>query len=319
VYEIHIAEFGRDFEEMWLAARQHLDHQVDGGIPSWLKGELVPPFLEHLSFRLGNQLFFIRLVDIDEHLKTPGSLSGLKVIARECLGHPCLMPMRRRSRGWEPMEPGWGLLDALTCLPIDPAALVDDRQILMTPWELHHMAVQTVRLHLQSEGHGSISWQGNPHVEPAIWFDGGGGLEWVVVRSAVYPETPATCPATVEQVARHIGDRAVRGHFASVYIANALDPDRPPVRGGPLHGRSLGLDLVAGEFASAALPRALMTGGLREHIDDQDSGHDQGHPEQGRSVKRLVERDPAHDRDQDDPYTRPDGIGDACGNAAEGQ
>ena len=47
----------------WSAAGRHLSHQAGGQVQSWLRAHLTPPFLEHLSFSLGNQLFFIRVED----------------------------------------------------------------------------------------------------------------------------------------------------------------------------------------------------------------------------------------------------------------
>ena len=68
-----------------------LTRQVQGPLHSWLKANLNPPFLEHLSFRLGNQLFFIRIEDVDDKLEVPGSRDGIRAIADGCKGHACLM------------------------------------------------------------------------------------------------------------------------------------------------------------------------------------------------------------------------------------
>jgi hypothetical protein len=52
-----------EFALAWNAAGRQLEIAAQGPIQSWLKANLYPPFLERLSFRLGNQLFFIRLHD----------------------------------------------------------------------------------------------------------------------------------------------------------------------------------------------------------------------------------------------------------------
>ena len=58
----------------------------------------------------------------------------------------------------------------------------------MTPWEVHDMAVQVVRDYLEKEGFELMSWQGNPEVDPSIWFVGKTRrTEWVVVRPAKFP------------------------------------------------------------------------------------------------------------------------------------
>ena len=81
MYDIEMQEPSPEFGECWAAAGTHLDRQVDGGIRFWLRTELTPPFLEHLSFRLGNQLFFVRLEDVEGQVEGPGTTRGLKAVA----------------------------------------------------------------------------------------------------------------------------------------------------------------------------------------------------------------------------------------------
>ena len=58
----------------------------------------------------------------------------------------------------------------------------------MTAWELHDFAVQVVKGQLEKEGYELMSSQGNPGVDPAIWFVGDSkGPEWIVVRAERYP------------------------------------------------------------------------------------------------------------------------------------
>ena len=127
MYEIEMHEVSEEFARCWQAAGQHIEKQAQGPLQSWLKVSLNPPFLEHLSFRLGNQLFFIRIEDADEMLDIPGSRSGLLAVAEGCKGYPCIMPMRYRAGVWTVQMPGWGLLDAITGNAIDPAALISRR------------------------------------------------------------------------------------------------------------------------------------------------------------------------------------------------
>jgi len=147
VYEIEMNEMSEAFQDCWRAAGTHLNRQVDGGIQAWLRAHPYPPFLEHLSFRLGNQLFFVRIEDVDGRVTGPGNPNGVVTAAAAANGHACILPMTRRLVGdaWVPAEPGWGLLDATSRRRIDPVALVTAEDIEMTPWELHDMAVQIVR------------------------------------------------------------------------------------------------------------------------------------------------------------------------------
>jgi hypothetical protein len=236
-----------EFVDCWRAAGLHIEEQAQGGLRGWIRGHLAPPFLEHLSFRLGNRLFFVRLVDVDARLDTPGSLAGLHRIADGCRGHACLMPMRRGPRGWQPVASGWGLLDARTHRPIDPPSEVTAERIEMTDWELQDFAVQVVRRHLEDQGRELMSWCSDPAVDPSIWFVGDDGPEWVLVRAARYPHDEAPPPANLAAIAQRCSAIAVRGHFASVSFAGV-----PELADLALHGDAdLAFDLEADEDEDA--------------------------------------------------------------------
>lgn len=223
MYDIEMHEVSPEFEKCWQAAGSHLDSQVQDGLQAWLRAHLTPPFLEHLSFRLGNQLFFIRIEDVDGLLMTPGSLGGLLAIAEGCEGSACLLPMKKKrfGGGWSPALPGWGLIDAQTREPINPITLVTDEKIEITAWEVHDFAVQVVRDQLLKEGYKLMSWQGNPNVDPAIWFVGDSkGPEWVVVRAVRYPETDAKRPPNWVDIASSAARLSEIGHFASVALVS---------------------------------------------------------------------------------------------------
>lgn len=135
MHEIEMQEMSREFLKCWQSAGIHLNNQVQGGIQSWLRAHPYPPFLEHLSFRLGNQLFFVRIEDVDAKIQGPGSLRGLFAVSDVNHGHACLLPMKKNffGGGWVPDRSGWGLIDAKTKKPINPISLVTDEIIEMTP------------------------------------------------------------------------------------------------------------------------------------------------------------------------------------------
>ena len=223
MYEIEMHEVSDEFARCWQAAGRHIDIQVQGPLNSWIKANLNPPFLEHLSFRLGNQLFFIRIEDADGKLQVPGSRDGLLSIAEGCKGHACIMPMRYRAGVWEPHEAGCGLVDARTGRAVEPAAQVSDERIEMTDWEVQDLAVQIVRDHLEKANRKLMSSQGNPAVDPSIWFVGDNGPEWVVVRAVRYPTGKAVPPKNWKQISEQCRRMSEVGHFASVSVANADD------------------------------------------------------------------------------------------------
>lgn len=243
MYDIPTDEATQEFAECWQAAGKHLETQVQGGIQSWLRAHLDPPFLEHLSFRLGNQLFFIRIVDSADRLEVPGSLQGLLSIADGCKGHACLLPMKKRLLGgWETARTGWGLIDARSGSLVDPIDLVSDEKIEMTDWELHDFAVQIVRDQLIADGYPIISFHDNPGVFPSLWFDGDSGEEWVIVTACRFPEEKGTLPNNWHGIREQFGRRGKKGHVAHVGFANADNPFEPLWRGYGTHVRFCGLE-----------------------------------------------------------------------------
>lgn len=252
MYEIETLEMSDAFLPIWRAAGIHLNKQVDGGIQSWLRAHPYPPFLEHLSFRLGNQLFFIRVEDVEGKVQGPGNLQGFITAARNANGQACVLPMKKNflTGAWVTDMPGWGLLSAETRRPIDPLSLITDQKIETTPWEVHDMAVQVVRSYLEKQGFELMSWQANPEVDPSIWFIGTTKRpEWIVVRSAQFPANSAVRPANWQAIAAGCSKMSVTGHFASVAVVSVDQPfgsgDEPPVplwRGHGLHVRFVGLE-----------------------------------------------------------------------------
>jgi len=252
MYEIESHEMSEAFFPCWKAAGNHLSKQVDGGIQSWLRAHPHPPFLEHLSFRLGNQVFFVRVEDVDRKVQGPGNPRGFITAAKNANGRACVLPMKKKLFGgaWVADMPGWGLLDADTRRLIDPVALVTDQKIEMTPWEVQDVAVQAVRDYLQRKGFELMSWQGNPEVDPSIWFVGKAKKpEWVVVRSAKFPANSADRPTNWAAIVDGCAKMSSTGHFASVAVVSVNQPfkssEEAPVplwRGHGMHMRFTGLE-----------------------------------------------------------------------------
>lgn len=229
MHKIHMDSFTDDFGFCWNAAGSHLQNHAQGAI-NWLKATLSPPFLEHFSFRLGNQLFYVRIEDVDGVVVSPGTVDGLLSIANGCKGHACLMPMKKKGDEWACVVADWGLLDAVTGKPINPVAFISDEKIEMTDWELQDFAVQVVRNDIEKSGRKLMSWQSNPNVDPSIWFVGDNGPEWVVVRAARWPERDAAVPTNIAKIAADCATTGRTGHFAVVRAANKNDPFDPQAK-----------------------------------------------------------------------------------------
>lgn len=227
MYEVPMYEMTEAFFKCWQAAADHLHRQVDGGLNTWLRCHPFPPFLEHLSFRLGNQLFFIRVDDVDGVVQGPGNADGFMTAARLAGGHALILPMKKNpaTGEWAADAPGWGLLDPTSGRPVNPVAFVTDEKIEMTPWEVQDFAVQIVREELESQGFQLMSWQSNPDVDPSIWFIGKSRRpEWVVVRAAKFPANKARRPGNWEAIVANCAPMSTIGHFASVAVASGEQP-----------------------------------------------------------------------------------------------
>ena len=218
-----------DFIQCWHAAGRHLQNQVEEG-PVWIRAHLDEPIMEHLSFRLGNQLFFIRIEDVDGKLKVPGSEEDLVKIAEKCNGHACIMPMRFAFGHWIPAEKGWGLLSQKDRKPVNPPDWVTDEKIEMTDWELHDFAVQVVRQHLMQSGEQVIGWHSNPELQPSIWL-GGDTPQWIVVQAVRYPEE-AKIPDNIHEIDAAYASKGVKGNFAYVSFANENQDRDTPLKEG---------------------------------------------------------------------------------------
>lgn len=227
MHKLEMHEMSETFFTCWKSAFNHLNRQVDGGLQSWIRAHPYPPFLEHLSFRLGNQLFFVHIEDIDGDVKGPGSLSGLMLAAESSKGWACIMPMKRlNNENWETVYSGWGLIDVETKQTVEPISLVTDENIEMTAWEEHEFSVQVVRNYLEAEGFKITAFHSNPDVDPSIWFIGKSGeLEWVVVRSTKYPSNKAKRPLNWESIKKEFAIMSGEiGHFASVALVSDSQP-----------------------------------------------------------------------------------------------
>jgi len=227
MHQIEMNAIEGEFMACWQAAGSHIAARMPKGDGGWLRSHPHPPVLEHLSFRVGNQLYFVRVEDVDGRVRGPASLAGLLDVAREANGRACVLPMRRddRSGRWSAARAGWGLVDASTGAALDPIALATGALTPMSAWELQDFAVQVVRDAIAKDGHQLLSWQGRPGVDPSIWFlRRSGGPEWVVVRPAVFPSRQATRPANWAEIAASCARMSRAGHFASVAVASAAQP-----------------------------------------------------------------------------------------------
>jgi hypothetical protein len=230
MYPIEIRGATEEFTECWISAGKHLENQSSK--LRWLRTHLSPLFIEHLSFFLGNQMFFIQLFDIDGLLETPNNnIPGLISLAREANAIPCLLPMKKVSNEWQPQGKNWCLVEPITKLSISPEKLVTTEKIEMSDWEVQDLAVTGVKKQLEKDGKKIMSWNSYPDVNPSIWFYDETGIQYVIVCSGRHPQKEVSMPEDIESMKEefqvygvdHSTFKTVSvGYFVSVIVADAV-------------------------------------------------------------------------------------------------
>ena len=211
----------KEFQQAWLAAAQHINSRCQDGI-AWIRNNLSRPFVEHLSFRIGNQIFFI-FVDAAE-FKLSARYDVFVNFANLAGATPCFMPMSKNIAKYEPAEAGWGLRHAVTNEHVNPLDMVSDELIEMTDWELYDLSVDFVKKALQKEGKSVYSSCSDIRISPSFWFEENNLHYWVVVRAGRYPTVSIKVPDNINQIAASFAGMGEAGFFASVVVANADDP-----------------------------------------------------------------------------------------------
>ena len=94
-----------------------------------------------------------------------------------------------------------------------------------------------------------MSWQGNPGVDPSIWFVGDDGPEWIVVRAFRHGLIKASKPNNWEEIVSSLKNTRASGNYAEVTCASPDDVFDPTgdnaaklFRGQGLHVRYVGLE-----------------------------------------------------------------------------
>jgi hypothetical protein len=218
IYQIHNPEMTPGFIEAWRAAAEHLQSEIDGKI-NWLSPSPYDIKGSHLTFGLGNQIFFV-FVEIDDRPFETMEAMFLKCAAK-ANAVACIMPMRKAGTGFESVSEGAGLVDAHTRVPIDPVSRVTSEPIEMSDWEVHDFGIQIVAAQLKKEGKDIKNTQSHVDIDPSIWFEDRGSAGCVVVRVVRYPTKDAPRPPSLQDMADTVHRRDMTCFFASVGIASS--------------------------------------------------------------------------------------------------
>ena len=220
-------EPSEEFRAAWVAAGRHIQSQCDSGL-NWVRADLNMPFIEHLSFRLGNQLFFVFIEAAEFQLAY--RYDGFISLSKSANATPCVLKMAKAVATYEPTNSGWGLTHAVTNEPVDPMALVSEELIEMSDWELHDFAISVVKGKLQKEGKNVYSTCSDFGINPSLWFEDDGQDHWVVINEYRHPHSFNGPPEDIDQIAEFVSARKATGYFAIVGVVNNDDPFDPDAR-----------------------------------------------------------------------------------------
>lgn len=225
-HEIKPFEMTDEFQACWMAAGRHLNMRIRDAGGSWLRADL-PPFREHLSFALGNQLFFLQIVNADARENGWLQTSRLSLAVDDASGIGCLMPMRRMGDEWKPTNLGWGLVDQKSGIPLNPLELVTEEPVYMTPWEIHDVGVQAVRQHLAAKGWQIASWQTDLEVDPSIFAAKDGKFCGFVVRTSDKGPDKGVRPENAHKIAEIMHANGWGAKFVGMKVAAQNDTFDP--------------------------------------------------------------------------------------------
>lgn len=224
--EIKLPEVSREFIDMYMEARKHLQVTGEGQL-DWLRTDFNFPFRDHLSFRIGNRIFFILVATADEDVESPGSLEALEELAAEANGIACLMLMKRDSAGnWLPFGDGFSFYALDFTTAVDPAALVDDEEVVISDWELQRCATQGMLMHLQKHDLEVLASEVDPQGAPAIWFRSAEGHpNWIVIKGLRSPHLDAPMPEGWNEKVKFMSEKVPnsKGFFGLVRIASKAE------------------------------------------------------------------------------------------------
>jgi len=230
-YPIPMNEASDEFRKCWIAAGRHLVSQVDTGSLKFFRAHLTPPILEHLSFILGNQIYFVHVHPFDHSASPPSPLSACIAAAELANGTPCVLRLKRQiDDSWTPVDAGWGLRHAESGAIVDPVASITDEKIEISDWELQDLCVQVVRDKISDSGGTILSWNSHPKVTPNLFFvDEHEKQHFVIVCCARYPHSPVE-PSNVQDIKDSVSLVTDSGYLAQVCVASAEDPFDPEAK-----------------------------------------------------------------------------------------
>ncbi len=229
-HDIEVGEFSKEFLDC------HVDifnkyNQLGQGYLQWIKFVSVPTPI-HLSFRFGNQVFFVHFQDINNELDAPGHMEGFLEICEKYKCFACILQIRKSLKGWTIVNSGWGLVDARTNKALDPFSLVSDEKIEMSEYEIHEIGVSHVHENFleRTMGYKVTSWFKDLGVYPSITFINYHGEECHVFVGVSHSSEPSKKIDLYLDLMKAALSRRPESkiYFARVRVVNSNDDFKSP-------------------------------------------------------------------------------------------
>ena len=233
LYPIPMNEASDAFLDCWSAAVKHLRSMPTDHTLRFCNVSSSPPWLEHLCFLFGNQIFFVCLEDAVGVLDSPSGRRHSIMAAEQASGIPCVLEMKCSGGVWAPAQAGWSLRHAVTDEPITPSELVTPQKIVISEWELLDFAIERVCDEILQDGGVILSKSPDDRVQPSLFFHKASGQEFVQVYAGRYPNDPEPNLDKLRAISEQTG---CRGYFALMTVASEHDPFDPEAEAGfPLY------------------------------------------------------------------------------------
>ena len=222
---IPMTEVSDSFFECWQAVGSHLQSMPTNFNFRFHNLSPAPPWLEHLCFNLGNQIFFVCIEDVDGQLKTPTDASHCIHAASLIDGVPCVMSMKLEDGRWQPTIEGWGLIHAKTGEVVNPSSYVTPAKVEISDWELQDLAVGYVCDYIKHEGGTIESRNPDSKIFPSLFYSKDGVQKFAGVFAARHPRTASLELGQLDQIRQQTN---YEGSYAVVTVASewdAFDPE----------------------------------------------------------------------------------------------
>jgi len=229
IHEIKTNEISLDFKKCWTGARKHLIATSEGENCRFIRNSLTPILLDHFSFTLGNQIFFIHVNDADNQIDPPSTVDGCIYASKMGKGIPCILTMKKISdEHWIPANSGWGLRHARTDEPVHPRDLLTNDDIEISDWEVQDIGLRRIVADIKKSGGTIVSFNSDPTVKPSLYFeDEHNTLHFVVLSTSRYPFEPKLSEDITSEIKKRSGYFISSGFRAEITLVSADDPFDP--------------------------------------------------------------------------------------------